>query len=850
VPGTARIFIDTTTNTVTAQPLQGDPTNRAIFAGGAIDFSSSTITLDEGNPGRRILSLNYVNTSGETIGAAGGIRLSFSNFKNLSGPSDLREYTQVADFAGSGAVGRVDGPVQNASFDEPISIAFNGQIGYIACRNDGSIRKIENGVVTTLKTGLNLPSGICYSNYYNRLFVAETGANRILRLYPTTGETDYIYGDGTAATQSGYGTNAQTNGPLSLSTDSFGATIYVIESGSDDLRYIDSDYLDTYIPDFARAPTSFSRIGSFLAATQRSENRVTIHNEGSYAVTLGTGSPGTAFGFGDQAQFSSPWGIVGAFADGSPVFFVADSSNHRIVQIRRRPGMTGNAPSHWVVEPIAGRNTAGYGLGAGNVASFNSPHGLALSGANKLLVADRSNHRIRTINLPDNRIPVGPIGNGGSVPIDRPRITNADGFLGNGLSAVPFFVNGGALTPGAGGQQSLHIQVPEGVVGFEFTVHLEGSTATLGTPDIVVNPGSSGAGSPNVMVRTVSGVSGSQGGGSSDGTLAEASYNQISGIAVDNEGNTYVSEVANHTIRRISASGNVVTIGGRAGAQGTADGIGSDARFSGPGGITVNPDGNEVFVADTLSNTIRRLSLVGDPQSNRGWQVSTIAGGGGTLFADGTGNVARFNNPRGICQTSNGNLYVAERTGNRIRRIDFVGTDRANASHYHVRTIAGDTSNAAPGNASTDGYGTAARFHDPIAIVSTNIGDIYIAEFSNHRIRKMTPAGLVTSLNAGGTGGFADGAVAGSRFNGPHYLATDESSHVYVADSVNAVIRRISPDGRVGTVAGVALGQGDTDGTGNVARFRIPRAIAVLRSGDVMVGDISRLRILQRIVNE
>src|SRR6266540_2947950 len=235
---------------------------------------------------------------------------------------------------------------------------------------------------------------------------------------------------------------------------------------------------------------------------------------------------------------------------------------------------------------------------------------------------------------------------------------------------------------------------------------------------------------------------------SADGTGSAARFWSASGVATDSSGNVYVADTLNNTIRKITPAGVVTTLAGLAGSYGSADGTGSAARFRGPSGVAVDSAGN-VYVADTGSHTIRQVTPAG--------VVTTLAGLAGiTGSADGTGRAARFYNPYGVGTDSSGNVYVADTENNTIRKITPAGV---------VTTLAG----LAAITGSDDGTGSAARFYFPWGVATDSSGNVYVADSSNSTIRKITPAGVVTTLagEAGNTGCSAEGTGSAARFSYP-----------------------------------------------------------------------------------
>ena len=307
------------------------------------------------------------------------------------------------------------------------------------------------------------------------------------------------------------------------------------------------------------------------------------------------------------------------------------------------------------------------------------------------------------------------------------------------------------------------------------------------------------------------------GSGNGDGTGAAARFHNPSGVAVDSAGNLYVADADNHTIRKVTAAGVVTTLAGTAGVFGSTDGMGTAARFNGPRGVAVDGAGN-VYVADTLNYTIRKVTATG--------VVTTLAGIAGFAgSADGTGTAARFFVPSGVAVDSAGNVYVADTGNHTIRKITAAGV---------VTTLAGTAGMVG----SADGTGADARFSNPSGVAVDSAGNVYVADEFNHTIRKVTAGGVVTTLaGTAGMAGSADGTGAAARFNLPAGVAVDGAGNVYVADSANDTIRKVTAAGVVTTLAGTAGMTGSADGTGAAARFNVPSGVAVDSAGNVYVAD-------------
>lgn len=229
--------------------------------------------------------------------------------------------------------------------------------------------------------------------------------------------------------------------------------------------------------------------------------------------------------------------------------------------------------------------------------------------------------------------------------------------------------------------------------------------------------------SPSGVVTTLAGSTTLR--GNVDGTGGSATFSAPLGVARDTAGNYYVADSMNHTVRKVTTAGVVTTLAGAAGQAGSADGIGTAARFNNPTGLDVDLGGN-IYVADTTNNTIRKITPSG--------VVTTLAGLTGVSgVSDGTGANALFNQPTGIAVDSAANIYVADTANSTVRRITPAGV---------VSTLAG-----LPGIAGhKDGSGLGAWFNQPRDVSVSSTGFIYVADTGNASIRRIDQSGTVTTL--------------------------------------------------------------------------------------------------------
>ncbi len=328
-------------------------------------------------------------------------------------------------------------------------------------------------------------------------------------------------------------------------------------------------------------------------------------------------------------------------------------------------------------------------------------------------------------------------------------------------------------------------------------------------------PTGRGRGVGSYVVTTIAG-SGIK--GALDGYKKEARFNWPTGVAVDREGNIYVADFANHLIRKIGVDGYVETIAGGS-MPGFADGNGRKALLKGPDNMIIDASSN-LFFADADNFRIRKMSREG--------MVTTVAGNGQQGYRDGMADKAMFGYPTGIAIDGRGSLYVADRRTHTVRKVTPDGL---------VETIGG---NGYPGF--VDGIGIHSHLREPISVAVDEDGVVYIADSGNNVIRVITPDGMLSTLAGGSHKGYRDGKGREALFAWPTGIAVGPTGNIFVCDSINNRIRRITPDGVVSTVAGGSL-QGFADGPGYYARFNFPTGIYVDKGDNIFVADSGNNRI-------
>ncbi len=703
------------------------------------------------------------------------------------------------------------------SFNKPTGLVFDTSNNlYVADRDNHRIRKVTSmGVVSTLAgTGvagfMDDTNGMTGSAKFNNpygvavgsagvVYVADSQNHRIRKITPG-GVVSTLAGGGTTGTpcpgsagsttitcRDGTGSSAQFSNPYGIAVDSVGV-IYVADQGNHRIRKI----------------------------------KITVDPMGNELIMVstlaGTGTLGDVDGMGNVAQFRSPTGIA---VDSVGVIYVADISNHRIRKITvsgttsEVSTLAGGGTTTGTPCPGTTGTTITCRDGTGSLAQFNRPGGVAVDGVNNVYVTDLGNNRIRKIIT---KIPtIDPICTHGTASTIKVSSDNTEKCVscdsGFGLDGElcrkefdPICTNGPDPLPSTAKVFTANTEKCISCNSY-YALKNDETCAEIVSVEILAGTGAYGF---------------------MDGMTGSAQFRYPTGVAVDSVGNVYVADSQNHRIRKITSGGVVSTLAGT-GTLGDVDGAGNIAKFNSPTSVAVDSAG-VIYVADQSNHRIRKITS--------GGVVSTLAGTGTLGDVDGAGNIAQFNSPYGVAIDSDDNVYVADYSNHRIRKITVSGTTS------EVSTLAGTgiKDDGTAGGGFMDGMGNVAQFNSPYGVAVDSDGNVYVADLGNHRIRKITPDGVVSTLAGTGVVGFMDGMGNVAQFNYPYGVAVDSAGVVYVADSSNHRIRKITPDGVVSTLAGTGT-SGFINGMGNVAKFNSPYGIAVDSAGNVYVADSDNHRI-------
>ena len=542
-------------------------------------------------------------------------------------------------------------------------------------------------------------------------------------------------------------------------------------------------------------------------------------------VTSFSGDGGPA----DSAFLDMP---VGVAVDAAGNKYIADEGNNRIRMV--------NAAG--VITTIAGNGGAYYAGDGGpaTAASLDAPAGVAVDAAGNIYIADAGNNRIRVINTSGIISTIAGNGSGG--------------FAGDGSPATAAMLSGpSALAVDASGNvyiadQGNHVvrEISGGIIN---TIAGTGTIAGFdgdGGPatDALFNhpAGIALDATGNIyvadefnarirmintggVINTIAG-NGSFGYAGDGGAAVAAELYQPTGIILDASGNIYIADMVNDAVRKINTSGIINTIGGIGSSGFGGDGgPATSALMHFPCALALDAGGN-LFIADQTNNRVREINTSGT--------MSTLVGNGLVGYGDGgPATAAQLGGPQDVAIDAIGNVYIADIYHNLIRKVDTAGI---------ISTFAGTGMSGYTGDG---GPATAAAFNQPIGLAVDDTGNIYIADVGNVRIRKVNPAGIITTVVGSGALGYSgDGGPAlDAALNAPQYVAVDHAGNMYISDQ-NTLIRKINAAGIITTLAGGTLmGFAGDGGPAAMALFSDPMGVGTDVYGNVYIADGGNNRI-------
>jgi uncharacterized protein (TIGR03437 family) len=525
------------------------------------------------------------------------------------------------------------------------------------------------------------------------------------------------------------------------------------------------------------ASLSFSN-PEFIAADQAGDvffgdqNIVMRLGASTGILTLVAGNGTTGFsgdnGPATSAQLYNPIGVA---VDSVGNIYIADAANYRVRKV---------SVSNGVITTVAGNGTPGYSgdNGPATNAQLDYPNSVAVDSAGVIFIAEFDN-RIRKVA---NGVITTVAGNGTA------------GFSGD---------NG----PATAAQLSL-------LFGGGLAVDPTGNLYIADASNERIRKVSNG------IITTVAG-NGVQGFSGDNGAATSAEFSVPTAVAVDAADNLYISDFSNSRIRKVS-NGVITTVAGKGGIGfGGDNGPAAGAQLSGPTGIALDSSGN-LYIVDFENGRIRKVS---------NGVITTAAGNGSQSFSGDNGppTSAQLSGPTGLAVDSAGSLYITDTGNDRIRKI----------SNGVITTVAG---NGTQGFGGDNGSATNASLREPEGVAVDSVGNLYIADSSNSRVRRVS-SGLITTVAGNGTYGFSgDNSLAtNADLNLPNDVAADLAGNLYIADRLNNRIRKVQ-NGVITTVAGGGTQFGD-NGPAIGAQLNDPSAIALDAAGNIYIADTSNNRI-------
>lgn len=650
---------------------------------------------------------------------------------------------------------------------------------------------VPNGTATNIGIGA---SGVFVDSSGN-VYFADSSNHAVRKLNPTTGIITVLAGTGASGStgDGGLATSARLNAPKGVTLDSSG-NVYIADTNNHRIRKIDTS---GNISTFAGTGTSgstgdgaaataarlnfpqsvaFDSSGNLYIADTSNQKIRKIDTNGTITTFAGTTSGNTGDGFAATlAKLSNPRGL--AF-DSSGNLYIADTSNHRI----RKVNTSG------IISTFAGTTNGFSGDGGlATAAQFSSPQGISVDSSGNVYVTDTANHRLRKIATDGNISTLA---------------GSTSGFSGDGgLATSAQLASPVSTYPDSSG--NLYI----------------GDTSNFRLRKIDTSGN----------ISTVAGTGLSNFGGDG-GSATNAQFSTPQGIAVDSSGNIYIADSGHHRIRKIDTSGNISTYAGTGTVGLTGDGgPATSARINTPLGIFIDSSDN-LYIAEANNSRIRKVDTSGN--------ISTVVGTSSGFSGDnGLATSAQISSPFGVGVDSAGNLYIGDTGNQRIRKVDTSGT---------ITTFAGTGSGGSGGDG---GAATSAQINTPMQVVADTSGNVYITDYSNIRIRKVDTNGIITTFAGTGVSGYSgdNGPATSAQLNYPRSIAIDSSGNLFIADSSNSRIRKVTPGGTITTVAGTSSGFGGDNGPATSALLANPQGVGVSAAGVVYISDTSNKRV-RRIV--
>ncbi len=820
------------------------PPIAGTITGSSNTYVGSSIALTNTTPGGTwssgSTSIASVGSTGIVTGVATGTALISYSVTNSCGTAVATTTITVtpcppiiSTIAGNGTVGYSGdgGPATSGTMSYPTGVAIdnNGNV-YIADNNSNRIRKVNTlGIITTSAgTGtagfsgdggaatsaqLNRPYGVAVDAIGN-LYITDD-LNYRIRKVSQTGIITTIAGNGTAgfSGDGGAATSGSFNGANQITIDRNG-NIFFSDFFNNRIRKVSTSGIISTVAGNGTAGfggdggqatagmlshpagVAVDNIGNIYIADNDNDRIRKVNTSGIITTIAGTGTAGFSGdgGAATSAQLSNPSSIS---VDASRTLFFTDQNNQRL----RKINTTGT------ITTIVGNGTAGYSGDGGPAtsAALNNPYNVAIDGLGNLYIADYGNSAIRKIM---STLSAGSITGASSVSVGSAiTLTNiaTGGTWSSSNPSLATVASTGIVTG-----------VSPGVDTISYSVTNTCGTA-VATKVVTVTP---------LSVTACNGITTFAGNGtmgySGDGGAATAGMlSGPAGVAIDNSGNVYISDISSHYIRKVNTSGVITTIAGNGTAGFSGDGgPATAAQLNGPHALAIDANGN-LYVGEFDNHSIRKVSTTGI--------ISTIAGTGspGHTGDGGPATLATFTHPYQIAIDNSGNIFFADYGNNNIRKISVGGI---------ISTVAGDGTHGFYGDG---GPATAAAMRWPTGVAVDGVGNLYIGDYRNQRIRFVNAAGIISTIAGPGISGISgDGGPATAASVSPHSVTVDVAGNLYIADGY-AAIRQIDTAGVITTVAGIygSLGYSGDGGPATAAELDNPFYIDIDIMGNLYFAD-------------